>query len=156
MTLFKGKNDLRCPVCLFEFNLAAMMAAGVRGCPSCKTSLQPLKISEDGYIKVNWQDLRVLAIYAQRWSITFDLANGGNRDALKALQNIIANLKRFEPKGAQPLVPTFDAIMIERRGPELRMPSSGDNFEVVDFPPNVWKPDHTGMIPSPFFKKRKP
>ena len=161
MAVFKGKNDLRCPVCLLEWNLAAMQAAGVIGCPSCHTKIQPLKISEDGYIKINWQDLRVLAIYAQRWSITFDLQNGGNRDALRALQNILNNLRNYQPRNAQPLTPPFDAIIV-KGGPPMRG-APIDLFEgelVVDefthVTADMLKPDHTGMIPSPFFKKRKP
>jgi hypothetical protein len=160
--LFRGKNDLRCPVCLLEFNQAAMMAAGVKGCPGCTTALQPMKVSEDGYIKINWQELRTLAIYAQRWSITFDLKNGGNRDSLKALQNILAGLRKYEPIGGQPLVPPFDAVVIERNaeggisipGPE---PQDGEpvKLQIVRNPDTSLKPDHTGFIPSPFYKRRK-
>ena len=157
--LYPGKNDLRCPVCLAEFNQAAMQAAGVKGCPNCHTTLQPVLIAHDGYIKINWQDLRVLAIYAQRWSITFDLTNGGNRDSLKALQNIINKLRAYEPKGGPPLVPPMDAVIINRT------PGGGISIPMPERPPLVaidektitleaLKPDpRTGLIPSPFYRR---
>lgn len=145
MAVFK-KHDQRCPVCLSEFNSQEMRQAGFKSCPVCKTTLQPLTISHDGYIRINWQDMRVLAIYARRWSMGFDLTKKGNRDAIQALENIIANLSKYKPNMSEPIVPAVDAFIVGNMQAEYNL----DNV-----PLNL-KPDHTGMIPSPFYKRMPP
>jgi hypothetical protein len=143
MAIFK-KNDLRCPVCLAEYNSVEMAHAGIKHCPACKTVIQPMRIEHDGYIKINWHNIRVLANYARRWTLTFDIASKGNRDAIQALLNIINALSVYRPKQAEPIVPQIDPVMegyvqqVEYTEPE----------GVIEL-----KADHTGNIPSPWFKK---
>lgn len=151
MALFNGKNDLRCPVCLFEYQSAAMRAASIKGCPSCHTSLTPQLLREDGWVRVNWQDLRALAIYAQRWSITFDLSNSGNRDSLRALQNIFGKLRQYEPKGSQPLTPAMDAVVVRST-----KDANGELTIEIESSITELKADHTGLVPSPFYQRKPP
>jgi hypothetical protein len=150
-------NDMRCPVCLLEFNSEEMKRAGVRGCAKCHTSIPPIYLAHDGYVKVNWQDLRVLAIYAQRWSIGFDLRNKGNQDALKALENIINHLRQYKPKNAAPIVPLVDVVRV-RGDAEHDVKNIPIQFNIhIPLPKRYeWKPDHTGFIPSPFYQKKPP
>lgn len=63
-----------------------------------------MKIAEDGYIHVNWQDIRVLAIFAQRWIETFPPSKG-NDDAKTAVRNIVQRLYRFKPPTGYDLDP---------------------------------------------------
>ncbi len=100
------KNEVRCAVCLKEFLLKK-----TKECPNCKTEIHPLLIKEDGYIKINWQDMRVLSTYAVRWATCFDLTKKGNADAAKALSNILVNIKNFRPTGAEKLVDENDKIV---------------------------------------------
>lgn len=58
---------------------------------------------------MNWQDVRVLAIYAQRWAATFDTKNyPANLVAVKVLERIVAGLYRYMPKDAETLDPSLD------------------------------------------------
>lgn len=115
------KPDVRCVVCEREYSLDAIRRAGIIGCPDCGTTLEPVYLAHDGYVRVNWQDLRMLAIFATRWSRRFDRSKRGNRDTLAALENIIEKLERYQPKNSRPLMgdnepdnPTI-TIVIENR-----------------------------------------
>jgi hypothetical protein len=99
------KPDLRCPVCLAEFYLEKKPNAMLGRCPSCSTEIARMLVREDGYIFINWQQLRTLAIYAARWSGSFDLNKKGNMDAMQALTHILMHLQTFQPKGSAPLLP---------------------------------------------------
>lgn len=144
------RNDLRCPVCLCEYNFKALAHQGIKQCPSCKTVLQPLLKRHDGYIQVNWQDMRTLAIYALRWSKIFDMNKQGDKDAHKALHNIISNLARFQPQGAPQIVPEKDAVYEGMKRLEVQKLGDigeGDNMKMP------FKKDASGHIISPFFRK---
>lgn len=145
MDIFR-KNDRRCPVCLHVFNAEAMMKLGKKGCPVCHTVLQPLETKYDGYIRINWQDIRTLAIYARRWSKIFDIKAAGDKDALAALQNIFNALSRFRPVGAQPLLPDKDIVADTLRRVEVK---EGGGMMIKQ--PEKTEPD--GSIISPFFGK---
>ena len=146
----EGDNDCRCAVCLAEFR--AINYQKTNTCPLCHTIVPPLQMAHDGYVKLNWQDLRVLAIYAQRWSTHFDLNKKGNQDALRALNNIIQSLRHYQPEGAPPIVPSTDVVILEGsirpKPPKKASPEIGfdEKAEI--------KPDANGNIPSPFYKKK--
>lgn len=156
MTYREGNNDTRCPVCSAEWIQSDMMKIGVKGCPHCGTTAQLLNKKHDGYIKINWQDLRVLAIYAERWSSMFDMSIKGNQDAVKALQKILENLRTYRPKDGAPLtIPLTPIVIVHKHPPH-------EHHECQE-PPRVHiafdetkrnlKPDGTGNIPSPFYRK---
>lgn len=100
----KKYNDIRCHVCLQYFNLYEVQKSKVVGCPNCKTLVPPLQVINDGYIKINWQELRVLATYARRWAMTFSPDKKGNVDAVIALENTITGIAKFRPRNAAPLL----------------------------------------------------
>lgn len=159
-------NDLRCPVCQATWNQEALMRIGIKGCPHCKTVIEPLLISQDGYIKVNWQDLRVLAIYAWRWTQVFDTRKKGDVDAIIAFQNILDALAKYQPKDGAPIIPfdnvrpdpsIIDAIMAEIKMAEMNAkPKHPERKEEMNFiiKQEDLKPNAEGKIPSPFIKKR--
>ena len=124
----QGKNDTRCPVCLAEFNREAVRVAGYKDCPHCHTVIPPMQIRDDGYVKMNWQDIRVLAIYAQRWAIRLDTTKKGNMHAMQALSNILGHLERYRPKDGKT---------------HILMAHEIDPKEL----------SKKGSIPSPYFKK---
>lgn len=105
MTNDQTKPDVRCAVCLTGFVRAELKAVRAKNCPHCGAMVPFLKMSEDGLIKINWQDIRVLAIYAQRWAKTFKKDLQGNIDHIKALDNIVKHLEQYKPKGGHPLDP---------------------------------------------------
>lgn len=145
-----GHNDMRCPVCLLEWNKQALKQVGVNVCPQCKTSIPALEIANDGYIKANWQDLRVLAIYAKRWAQVFDLKKKGDRDAFQALDNILRKIQSYKPKNAIDLVPQHDDVVIG-------VMHRADEPPMIQFLEEVKEPkqgkDDKGNIISPYFYK---
>lgn len=96
-------HNVKCYICLNTCNFEEVIAAKIIGCPNCGTQVPPMKLNEFGYIHVNWQDIRVLAIYAQRWAETFPKDIKGNIDHVQALKNIVGNLQRFRPPTGDPL-----------------------------------------------------
>lgn len=68
-----------------------------------------MKISEDTYIALNWQEVRILAIYAQRWVATFNQNNKGNVDAGTIVNRIVGVLSKQMPAGADNL----NAMIVE-------------------------------------------
>ncbi len=143
------KSDLRCPVCLCEYSFIAMANSGIKQCPSCNTVIQPQQMKFDGYVKMNWQDLRTLAVYAKRWSRIFDLSKKGDMDAARALENILANVRQYRPAGAEALVPSSDESNKPLRKVDVKKIGEigiGDNM------PIDLKPGADGKIVSPFFK----
>lgn len=154
-----GKFDRRCPVCRAEWNEKAIReAGGGRVCPNpeCGTVIEPLNTDYDGYVRINWQDLRVLAIYARRWSMLFDMTRKPNQDAVKALFTIIEGLKKYQPKGAPPLVPNEDRIEVVNgivQQQENTRPGAGG--DVVLDEGATWEKDEQGNIKSPFHFRKK-
>ena len=148
-----GKNDIRCPVCLKEFESRVAFTPTQSSCPNCHTALLPLFIEHDGYFKANWQDLRVLAIYAKRWTAMFDMTNKGNQEAVIALNNIIRSLSKHQPKNAPPLVLDNDVVVIGNIQPVPQPPPKQETIMLDESETRELKPDETGMIPSPFKRK---
>lgn len=148
---FHGANDKRCPVCLCEWNEAVMTKAGIKQCPNCKTVIAPMDIKDDGYIRINWQDMRVLAVYAKRWSAMFDLKVKGNRDAVQALIHILYKIEGFKPKNAKPLTPLEDDIVIARITGKSPLPLI--EIAVKREKDEESKKDATGNLVSPYFRK---
>lgn len=145
--LFK-KSDIRCQVCLLEYHSSDVIQQGLKACPNCGTMLPPQLIAEDGYVKVNWQELRVLAIYAKRWSQIFDLNIPADREYMQALQNILGKFEKYRPRNGQPLTLPNDTVVISREPPP---PNQQGEVRTIPKLPEQ-KPKPRG-IPSPFFGK---
>lgn len=98
-------NDIRCPRCGWQGNMENVMIAKIGRCPNCGTTNPPLKLKWDGLIKTNWEDIRILCIYAQRFGATFDETILGNKTAIDILNRIVQDLARFQPPNAPNLDP---------------------------------------------------
>lgn len=130
--------ELMCQVCLHEYDVAHQKVLGV--CPFCGTKLEPMVNAQAGYIRIHWQQLRVLAIYAQRWTMHFDTGKRGNRDAVQALKNIINHLSQFRPRGAEPIVPPEEVQV------QTTLAKTADAPENLEREPD-------GSVKSPYFEK---
>lgn len=149
MNTYEEKNDLRCPVCLQEWNEKIMAKAKITACPRCSTTIPPMRIRDDGYVKVNWQDMRVLVIYAQRWAQLFDTSKKGNRDALEALKNITKKVEESKPKEGQELSPKEAPIIgkMSTNTPQVQ------TKEITPMEALKKIRDKGGNIESPYFRK---
>jgi DNA-directed RNA polymerase subunit RPC12/RpoP len=121
----------RCAVCLHEYDPIEIKPG--RPCPHCKSEIPMLLGCEDGYVHVNWQDLRVLADYASRFSDRFNIDERADLDKAQQLENILHKLSHYQPRGSKP-------ILDHRRLPATLEINPGATMQ----------PDHTGMTPSPF------
>lgn len=100
------KNDIRCSLCLKEFNKAEIAKMRVYDkCPNCGTGMHPVRIKDDMTFQANWQDLRILAIYSQR--LVHSLPNTPeNNEYRHQLENILRKLIRYQPIDANGFDPT--------------------------------------------------
>lgn len=108
-------DDVRCCVCLSEFALIELQKAKLKECPVCKTRIPLIKVKHDMDVRVNWQDIRMLAIYAQRWAAGFD--QDGDKHALFALQNILTKLAKYKPADGAPFEDEYAESLKEQAKP---------------------------------------
>lgn len=124
--MIERKKGLRCVLCRFEASKEEVLKypPGIIGCPNCGTKLNPMKIEHDIEVSLNWQDIRLLAIYAKRWTTVFDKNNLSEKQSIQALDDLIARLAKYQPEGAQPLtVPKEIEIVITKEGGNGSIPS---------------------------------
>lgn len=117
-------NDIRCSVCLREYNLYDQQQLGTIGCPDCRSIIPPLFLIHDIHVRVNWQDLRILATYSKRWVTQFDMTLKGNQDMVKALENILQKLQQYQPARTVPIV-IQDETKVDKKTIPLRSPYFG-------------------------------
>lgn len=127
-----------------EFHLESVRKLGYKACPQCQTALPPVLLKNDGYIKANWQDMRMLAIFAKRWAAHFDTTKKGNRDAVVALDNICRRLESFRPGGAEPLLGRNDQM--QKPSIPTIVPKGEHNAQPIKLP--------DGSVVSPYFSPR--
>lgn len=146
MSFDKPKKDLRCPVCYGEFTLSEVQ--GRDRCKLCKSPVPMLIISQDGYIRVNWEDLRVLVTYSRRWSGHFDMANEYTRMMVFALDKIIDNLRSFRPEGAKLIMDAREEKAIrDHQHAAARVAVEGRQVAVKA---GTFEKDEEGRILSPY------
>ena len=136
MGFFKrNKLDIFCIVCGAEFE-ERTIPAGMWHCPHCSTVISPAYKKYDGYIRINWRELSMMARHIDMIKI----ANPDSilKDGHKALDNILAKLKTFKPQGAPDL--------IQENGPRMHI-----TLNTHDIPST-----NDQSIPSPYYKKHKP
>ena len=143
------KNDLRCPVCLHDFSSAELRVTNPDGilCPRCHNEVRMRLVTEDGYIRMNWEDLRLLCIYAERWASQFDLTNKGNQAMVIILGNIIRQLNKSKPAGSLFLTNPDDPVVIAN---SKKVANLGT---IARFKPPRDKPNG---IRSPYYQKDPP
>lgn len=75
-----------CCICNFELD----SFDGLNYCPNCGTSYPPLGVEDDVMLKINWQELRTLIIWAERW------AGRGAKEFPDMLRFVYAAAKRLK------------------------------------------------------------
>lgn len=64
------EKTVRCTICGKEFTDEELVSAF--NCPSCSTKNVPCNISEDVSVKINWHELHILVVWAERWARRID------------------------------------------------------------------------------------
>lgn len=144
---WKKKKEWRCAVCTAEY---FTNPTGNIACQNCGTKIPPLRVAHDVTVKANWQDLRVLAIYAKRWSHIIPADTKANRQALEALNVVLKSLEKYQPKGAEELNIKNEVVRIDFG------PLKGEKKQLAPLPElagGPWQKDTLGRILSPFYKK---
>lgn len=80
--------SVRCTRCRSEFTDAQIQHA--KACPKCGTRGVPMSVAQDVTIKVNWHELRILTMWAERWADQV----AKNDDALPDAQAVVPAIAR--------------------------------------------------------------
>ena len=118
------KRALRCIVCGSEMSSEYSRQWK---CPICGTIVAPAWIKHDMFLKLNWQDIRLLVLYSKSWSNILDRSDPVNNDADKALESIISKLRVYQPADGLPMV--FPPDKRQEQKPiiiELKMNAEGN------------------------------
>lgn len=129
-------------------------AQGMKKCARCESTVPMLVISQDGYVHVNWQDLRVLVTFARRWSKHFDMTRDHSYFTVMTLDRIINDLREYQPRGAKDLMDETEEqtiIQAQERARTNYLVKPADARPIKD----MLKKGENGLILSPFFKKGK-
>ncbi len=113
------EKSARCVRCRSEFSEAE--TAGYRGCPTCGSTGLPMPLSHDVTVKVNWHELRILTMWAERWADAVEKSvaqEGGQSDAKAAVTAIARALESQHPT-LPPLTLLGELKQVQESYPEL-------------------------------------
>lgn len=120
-----GAIAARCTRCGGEFTKDQMV--GAKCCPACGTRGVPCDPANDVQVTINWHELRVLCMWAERWAErcdldgSYDRAHTGER-AIEVVHTIAARLQR-QHVGRSPL--TFAGEITDLRAAGYRVEVHG-------------------------------
>lgn len=161
MLYLENNKNWRCPVCLREFAMAEYY--NKPACTVCGARNPLLYIPHDITLKLNWQDLRILAIYSVRFARMFANTDQDNYNR-KALENILEKINAYRPKhNAIPLLAEIEAEDAAKRISEKMdqmppPPAQKKHVSLVEITESqrqdlINKKDESGNVVSPFFRK---
>lgn len=90
---------IRCTDCRAEFSEAD--TRGAAACPACGSRSIPMSIAEDVTVRINWHELRILTIWAERWAGQHAATNPEMGVTLRA---VVEALEVQRPEGFAPLM----------------------------------------------------
>jgi len=94
--------NFRCIRC--EYRPKDGEAEGLTQCPQCGTRATPLADSEDVTIEINWHELRILGIFAERWAQEIkDEEQGGSANSSQRTVAIICGRLQAQHPDRAPL-----------------------------------------------------
>lgn len=132
----------RCAVC--QHSIEQWERRGKIGCPKCGTMRELLLVAEDGFVRVNWQDLRLIIELAyktvDRTSMHMIKEKREVRDEIIAFEQVVRNLTRFQPRGSRALY--------ERKRRTQYLLEFNDRADMTV--------QADGTVPSPYYIKRPP
>ncbi len=117
--VLSAEKSIRCVRCRSEYSEAE--TAGYRGCPGCGSTGRPMPLSHDVTVKVNWHELRILTMWAERWAETVEKTvtqEGGQSDANAAIAAIARALEGQHPT-LPPLTLLGELKQFQESYPEL-------------------------------------
>lgn len=113
-----------CTRCGSKFSYAE--TSGVSGCPKCGTRGIPCAAIDDVQVKINWHELRILVIWAERWAHKSDEARA-------------EALERGEPVGEtmMPMVHAIARRLQEQHPSEDPLTFAGEMAELAQVCPGA-------------------
>jgi hypothetical protein len=114
----KDPKIVRCIVCESEFS--GKEIEGVDRCPNCGDDSVPCSIDQDTTIKINWQELRILAVWAVNWAEL----RCGTRDQ-ECIHKIVDRLQLQKPDES------FGSLIVEEEVQQIA-DTFNRNVELVD------------------------
>jgi hypothetical protein len=84
----------RCVLCEYEYSQAEV-AQGLKHCPGCGSTGIPCNPAFDLTVNINWQELRILAVWAENWAR--QRSENQDYEGLKAVHCIVHRLEEQYP-----------------------------------------------------------
>jgi len=85
-------KTVRCVICQAEFTDEEIENATC--CPACGDTGVPCAVKDDVQLKINWHELRILSMWAERWALHIEKEHMG---ALVTLDCIVQRLQKQYP-----------------------------------------------------------
>ena len=82
----------RCILCPFEVD-ESELTDDITCCPGCGTKYIPLSEKYDVDIKINWQELRTLVIWAERWAAEYNQSDPEMTNCVRACADRLGKQK---------------------------------------------------------------
>jgi len=113
----EGKDPpvyLRCTLCYHELNFG--QSGNVNCCPKCEDPGVPMSPDDGVTIDINWHELRILCIWAERWASDFIK----NEYSLKTVRAIASRIEKQRPEKKTPLTFLGEIKQLEKQYGEVK------------------------------------
>lgn len=116
----------RCIHCRSEFTKAEI--ENISACPTCGTRTPPCSVSDDVDLKINWHELRILTMWAERWA---QRIGQEYPDTLQTLKAITRSLEKQYPLNNK-LTLTGELKELKQEYPEIELMDANGNKVDLD------------------------
>jgi hypothetical protein len=114
----------RCIDCCSEFNDEDLIKSKASCCPVCGTLSLPVSVDKDVNITINWNELRILTMWASRWAEQ----DGFNESSKISLHKIIKRLSKYRPDGSPALTLVEEFKELQEKYPNASLISDGEEI----------------------------
>ena len=106
---------IRCTICNFEI----ADSAGLNVCPKCGTMSLPMDSADDLSVRINWHELRILAIWAEFHADAHESESKPNQSMRQAVYSIVRRLEVQHP-GKTPLTLGGELRQLKKEFPDMQ------------------------------------
>lgn len=86
--------EARCILCGME----VQDCTGLEACPNCNSKSRPLDPKDDVSVNINWHELRVLAMWSERWAIGAVEKDPSSMSGRGLIYAIVERLQKQHPE----------------------------------------------------------
>ena len=120
------EKSMRCVRCRSEFSEAD--TAGHSACPKCGATGSPMAIKQDVTVNVNWHELRILTMWAERWAGAIEKKLGEQEEPdAKLVVTAIARALELQHPTLAPLTLLGELKQVQESYPEVEVTDGQGN-----------------------------